>query len=114
MIDGYIARQGLPAPEEAVAVLRDGYAAPLLEELDATAAGISSVIWANGYSFDFSLVRLPVFDADGYPLQQQGATDYPGLYFVGLPWLTRQKSGLFLGVGEEAAAIAQSIDARRS
>jgi hypothetical protein len=48
------------------------------------------------------------------PAPATGATDYPGLYFFGLPWLTRQKSGLFLGVGEDAAAIAQSIDARRS
>jgi putative flavoprotein involved in K+ transport len=36
-------------------------------------------------------------------------TDYPGLYFVGLPWLHKPKSGLLLGVGEDAAYIAAQI-----
>ena len=35
-------------------------------------------------TFDFSWVKLPVFDDDGYPVQQRGVTNYPGLYFLGL------------------------------
>ena len=46
-----------------------------------------------GTAFDFSLVKLPVFDADGYPIQSRGITEYPGLFFVGLPWLRNAKSG---------------------
>ncbi|MCA9952520.1 MAG: hypothetical protein KDE48_22880, partial [Anaerolineales bacterium] len=72
--------------------------------------GITTIIWATGYTFDFSLVKLPVFDGDGYPIQQQGVTNYPGLYFVGLPWLSGQKSGLFLGIGEQAGIIASVIN----
>jgi hypothetical protein len=47
----------------------------------ANAAGITTIIWAMGYSFDFSLVKLPTFDADGFPVQQRGVTNYAGLYF---------------------------------
>ncbi|MBP1704250.1 MAG: dependent oxidoreductase [Chloroflexi bacterium] len=88
MIDAYIARAGLDAPEESLPVLRDGFDAEIITELDLHKAGITSIIWAMGYRFDFSLVKLPVFDGDGYPVQQRGVTDYPGLYFVGLPWLS--------------------------
>jgi putative flavoprotein involved in K+ transport len=78
--------------------------------LDLKSAGITSVIWATGYKFDFSLVKLPAFDEDGYPLQKRGVTEYPGLYFIGLPALHTSKSGLLHGVGEDAAYVAAYID----
>lgn len=109
MIDGYIARNGLDAPPERRPVLRDGYDRPIITELDVRTAGIKTVIWAAGYSFDFDLVKLPVTDDDGFPVQQRGVTAYPGLYFVGMPWMHTQKSGLLLGVGENAAFIAAHI-----
>lgn len=112
MIDGYIQREGLSAPLETLPALRDGYAAEVISELDVDAAGIHTIIWAMGYDFDFSWVKLPVFDADGYPQQQRGVTASPGLYFMGLPWMHKQKSGLLLGVGEDAAHIASVIAAR--
>ena len=37
-------------------------------------SGITSVIWATGYKFDFSLVRLPVLDGDGFPTQKRGVS----------------------------------------
>jgi putative flavoprotein involved in K+ transport len=36
-------------------------------------------------------------------------TEYPGLFFVGLPWLHNAKSGLIYGVGEDAGYVAQAI-----
>jgi putative flavoprotein involved in K+ transport len=108
-VDGYIERKGLDAPPETLPELRDGYQAEVITELDLHAAGITSVIWATGYKFDFSLVRLPILDADGYPIQNRGVTDHPGLYFVGLPWLHTAKSGLLYGVGDHAALIASAI-----
>src|SRR5262249_44645840 len=82
-----------------------------LSELDLEKANINTVIWATGYSFDFSMVKLPIFDSDGYPIQQRGITGYPGLYFVGLPWSHNAKSGLLFGVAQDAAHIASSINA---
>jgi len=111
LIDGYIATNGLDAPQERLPELRDGFDQAVITELDVQTAGITSVIWAAGYGFDFSLVKLPTFDEDGYPVQQRGVTRYPGLYFVGLPWLHTRKSGLLLGVGEDAEYIANRIAA---
>jgi putative flavoprotein involved in K+ transport len=109
MIDDYIQSMGLDAPPEELKKLEDGYAAEVLTEFDLRRAGIATVIWAVGYQFDFSLVGLPVVDDFGYPLQNQGMTAYPGLYFLGLPWLRTFKSGLLFGVGQDAALVATKI-----
>jgi putative flavoprotein involved in K+ transport len=111
-IDDYIEKNGLDVPQETLPELRDGYDAQAITELDVQSAGITGVIWATGYKFDFGLVRLPVLDGDGYPIQKRGITDYPGLYFVGLPWLHTVKSGLLFGVGDDAAAIVADIAGR--
>ena len=58
-----------------------------------------------------SISGLPVLDGDGYPIQTRGVTGYPGLYFVGLPWLHTGKSGLLYGVGADAAHIVADITA---
>ncbi len=109
LVDEFIAKAGLDAPEEQLPQLRDGYNQAEITELDLAAAGITTVIWAIGYTFDYSLVKLPVLDRDGYPLQQRGVTQYPGLYFLGMPWLHTQPSGLLMGVGEDAEYIATKI-----
>jgi putative flavoprotein involved in K+ transport len=108
-IDSYIEKHGLTMPEEILPRFTAGFDQPEIDELDLRRAGVNSVIWATGYSFDFSMVRLPVCDADGYPIQERGVTAYAGLYFVGLPWLHNAKSGLLFGVSEDAAHVASHI-----
>ena len=109
MIDGFVARSGIDAPGERPTEMTDGYDAPVITELDLARAGVTTLIWAAGYDFDFDLVKLPVTDEYGFPVQQRGVTGYPGLYFVGLPWLHTQKSGLLSGVGDDAEYIAAQI-----
>jgi putative flavoprotein involved in K+ transport len=113
-IDDYIDRTGLKASVESVPELYDGYTQQLIAELDLKAYGISTVIWATGYSFDYSLVKLPVVDADGYPIQKRGVTAYEGLYFLGMPWLHNRRSGILFGVGDDAAYLTRRIAARET
>jgi hypothetical protein len=88
---------GLSAPPpEDLPQLRDGYALEEVRELNLKTVNLTSLIWATGYA-----------------LQQRGVTSQPGLYFVGLPWLDTQKSGLLLGVGSHAEYIAGQIIANR-
>jgi len=108
-VDEFVAKTGMAVRQEKLPSLRDGFAAELLAELDLRAAGITNVIWATSYAFDFSLVKLPILDGHGYPVQKRGVTDYPGLFFLGLPWLHNARSGLIYGVGDDAAYIAQKI-----
>jgi putative flavoprotein involved in K+ transport len=111
MIDGYIEKNRLNAPPDAIAQLRDGYAADEVRELNLKAASISTIIWATGYRFDFGLVRLPIFDGDGFPIQQRGVTSAPGLYFAGLLWLDMMKTGLLMGVGDHAQYLTEQLTA---
>ncbi len=108
-VDQYVEKNGLDAPLETLPELRDGYEVDVILELDLDSAGITSVIWATGFKFDFSLVKLPTFDEDGYPVQKRGVTEYPGLYFVGLPFLHTFKSGLLFGVGDDAAHVVSAL-----
>jgi putative flavoprotein involved in K+ transport len=103
----------VPAPEpDPVDEVRSDAARHAPAALDLKAAGITTVIWATGYGFDYSWVHLPVFDDDGFPVQQRGVTRFPGLYFLGMNFLYNRKSGILLGVGEDAAHIAAAIAAR--
>lgn len=112
-IDRFIERAGIDAPRETLPIFKDGYSAPDILTLDLEAAGITSIIWAQGYTFDFSMVKAPISDEAGFPKTNGGITSYPGLYFSGLPWLPDQKSGILLGVAETASRVAEHIIERR-
>jgi putative flavoprotein involved in K+ transport len=109
-IDDYIESQGLDIPTESLPKLTDGYRLDEIHELDVDRTGITSVIWATGFAFDFSWIKLPVFDQDGYPLQDCGVSDYPGLYFIGITFLCTGISGLLAGVGDDAKHIVSMIE----
>jgi len=111
-INDYIDRAALESPMESIPELYDGYSQELITALDLSACGISTVIWATGYLFDYSLVKLPVVDEDGYPIQKRGVTRFDGLYFLGMPWLHNRRSGILFGVGDDAAYLAKHIVAR--
>jgi len=90
--------------------LGDGYHLADITDVSLRAAGITTIIWAMGYAADYHFVKLPIFDDDGYPQQDRGVTAYGGLYFIGLPWMHTRKSSLLMGVGEDAAYLASSIE----
>lgn len=108
-IDSYIQGNNLELPKQEVALLKDGFEQTIIEELDLRKEKIETIIWANGYIYNYNFVKLPVRDRDGYPVQIGGVTNYKGLYFVGLPWMPTEKSGFLLGVGDHARFIASKI-----
>lgn len=73
----------------------------------------SSIIWATGFRPDYDWIHLPVTDAGGHPIHQQGTTSVDGLYFLGLSWQRTRGSALLGWVGQDAAYIAERI-ARKS
>lgn len=110
--DDYIARNGLDFPEEPEARRLDPtpecVTDPILR-LDLKEAGITSIIWATGYGLDFSWIKLDTFDERGRPLHERGVSRVPGLYFLGLPWLSRRGSSFIWGVWHDAAYLAERI-----
>jgi putative flavoprotein involved in K+ transport len=117
LVDGYVAQHKLDVPQEPSArILRPDppdLDAPL-RRLDLRAAGISSVIWSTGYGCDFSWIDLPVLNGEGEPIHRDGITELPGLYFIGLQWLSRMNSSFLSGIGQDAARLARHIADRRA
>jgi putative flavoprotein involved in K+ transport len=109
-VDAYVEASGLDVPPAPPATLvaprRVGRGE---RELELRRAGITSVVWACGFRYGFDWVRVPVFDDLGEPAQRRGVTAFPGLYFVGLPWLHKLKSSFLFGLGEDAAHVAAHI-----
>jgi putative flavoprotein involved in K+ transport len=63
---------------------------------------------------DFSFLDFPVLDQWNYPRHNRGVTEVPGLFAVGLPWLTRHASATLGLVGEDAGYVAEQIAARHA
>ena len=112
LVDAHIERLRLKSPEEPEARARrpePACVAEPLRQLDLHAANIRSVIWATGYGLDFGWIDAPVFDQRDEPIHHGGVTAVPGLYFLGLQWLSKMNSSFLSGVGEDAAVLADHI-----
>lgn len=115
--DEYVIRNGVDLPEEpeAWAIQPD---APCvvhpLRSLDLAAAGVTSIVWATGFKFDFSWLDVDVFDSDGMPVHKRGITEERGIYFLGLPELTNRASSFIYGCWYDAKYIATHIGVQRN
>jgi putative flavoprotein involved in K+ transport len=101
---------GVEAPDEpkAETALPD---LPEVRELDL--ASLGAIVWATGFRPDYGWIDLPVLDGSGRPVHDRGVTGVPGLCFVGLHWLHKRKSSLFLGVGEDAEHVVAQLSSRK-
>jgi putative flavoprotein involved in K+ transport len=113
MIDAYIADRGLeaPLPEEDAADEPDidGSCASTCTELDFEKDDIHSIVWATGFGGNYDYLKCGAFDPAGNPVHSNGISPEPGLFFLGLPWLRKRKSGFICGIPDDAAAIASAI-----
>jgi putative flavoprotein involved in K+ transport len=114
--DAYAARIGLDLPEEPEArkfAPTPGCVTNPILLLDPRQAGISSIIWATGYASDYSWLQVAAFDEHGKPNHQRGVSSEPGIYFLGLPWLSGRGSSFIWGVWHDAKYIADHIVTQR-
>lgn len=114
--DAYVARNGLDLPEEPEARVMlpdpDCVTHPILS-LDLAAEEITSIVWATGYALDFGWLQVDAFDATGRPSHRRGVSSEPGVYFLGLPWLSRRGSSFIWGVWHDAKFVADQIAIQR-
>ncbi len=114
--DAYAARSGLDLPDEHDARTIDPdpqcMTDPVLE-LNLGQAGVTSIIWATGYAVDYSWLKVAAFDEQGRPKHRRGVSPEPGIYFLGLPFLSRRASSFIWGVWHDARYLADHISTQR-
>ena len=115
--DAFIARNGLDLPEEPRARVfgpdPQSVTDPIAS-LELAAVGITSIVWAVGFAFDYGWLQVDAFDEHGRPRHQRGVSTEPGLYFLGLPWQSRRGSSFIWGVWHDAKYLADQIVIQRS
>jgi putative flavoprotein involved in K+ transport len=115
--DAYVARNGIDLPEEPQARVfgpDPECVTDPIAELDFGAVGVTSIIWAVGFAYDFGWLQVDTFDEHGKPQHQRGVSSEPGVYFLGLPWLSRRGSSFIWGVWHDAKYVADQIAIQRS
>ncbi|NEN05153.1 NAD(P)-binding domain-containing protein [Diaminobutyricibacter tongyongensis] len=81
---------------------------PVLD--DGTVAEVENIVWCTGFTPGLDWLRMPILDERGEPRHERGVvSDVPGLYFVGLHFLTSMSSAMVHGVGRDAARIASLV-----
>ena len=114
--DEFVARNGLDLAEEPEARIIGPDPACMtdpIREVNLADAGITAIIWATGFSADFGWLQVDAFDAKGKPKHQRGVSSEPGIYFLGLPWLSRRGSSFIWGVWHDAKYLADHITTQR-
>jgi len=116
-IDDHIARHGLNAPaaiDDPAETVAPRLPNPPILSLDPSEHHLTTVIWCTGFEGDYSFVQVPgVLNARGQPLEDEGLTEAPGLYFAGVDFSSTRKSGLIVAIAEEAQRLVGHIVARR-
>ncbi|MDQ8702354.1 NAD(P)/FAD-dependent oxidoreductase [Streptomyces sp. LHD-70] len=114
--DAYVERNGLDLPEEPEAHVLGADPACVTEprlELGLAEAGVTSIVWATGFAADYSWLDVDAYDANGRPDQRRGVSAESGVYFLGLPWLSRRGSSFIWGAWHDAKYIADHITTQR-
>jgi putative flavoprotein involved in K+ transport len=108
-VDALCEKRGLAVPWEMPPPMR----VDARTELDIARDEIHTVIWTSGYRPAYGWVHFPVFDDMGFPIQVDGRSSVPGLYFMGVHFQRKAQSAVLYGVGEDAELVAADIAKNR-
>jgi putative flavoprotein involved in K+ transport len=116
--DEFIQQNNLDLPLEAQAhilgPMPDAAVNPI-RELDLAKAGVTTILWATGYSLDYKWLQVPgAINESGKPAHQRGVSSANGIYFLGQAWLSRRGSAFIWGVWHDAKFLADQIEIQRS
>ena len=113
MIDDYIGENKISAPpphyDEADMPDVNANCASAITSLNLKEKAINTIIWSTGFTADHSYIKLPVFDQDGKLKHKDGIPEFPGIYFLGYPWLRNRKSPILFGIIVDVEFIVDKI-----
>jgi putative flavoprotein involved in K+ transport len=113
MVDDYIIEHDLSAPpahyDEADIPDTDACCASNITSLDLRENNINSIIWSTGFGHDHTYIKLPVFDDKEKLIHKDGIPVFPGIYFLGYPWLRTRKSPILFGIIEDVKFVVDHL-----
>lgn len=112
-IDGFIAANGIEAPQGEPDAIQPVTLPVAPETLDIDAENIRSVIWATGYSRQYPWLKVPVVDEHGEIKHKNGVTPVEGLYVLGMRFQRTKGSNIIDGVGRDAEYLTGHLMARK-
>jgi len=80
---------------------------PLL--MDLAKNNINTILWATGYSPDYSWLDIPLLDRKGKLRHHGGIVDSPGMYLMGATLLRRRKSSYIHGAVDDARDLSAHL-----
>jgi putative flavoprotein involved in K+ transport len=107
LIETFIDRANLDVPPDDRVPF--DYEPRALTELDLGSAGVSTILWATGYDLDYGWINAPIFGERGYPRNERGVTEIPGLYFLGLLWQHTEGSATLVGPALDGPYLAERL-----
>ena len=114
LIDDHITENNLSTPpahyDEADVPDVEASCASNITSLDLKENNINTIIWATGFDHDYNYIKLPVFDDKGKLIHKDGLPGFPGLYFLGYPWLRTRKSPILFGIIEDAKFVVDKLN----
>jgi putative flavoprotein involved in K+ transport len=111
MVDDLVARRGVAAPPAEPDHADEPVDLDPPTELDLRRHEVTSVVWCTGFGGDFSWLDPALLDGDGRARRVDATAAAPGIWYLGLQWLTRRSSGILLGFPTDAATVADAIRA---
>ena len=109
MADEIIERTGAGAPPAVPDPDDDPVRLEPVPAIDLRADQVGSVIWCTGFGGDFGPLDPSLLDGAGQPLRESVAGAVPGLWFMGLRWLTHRASSILYGFPKDAARVADGV-----
>jgi putative flavoprotein involved in K+ transport len=109
LIDAYIAGHGMGAPARGD---DEGGCEVRIEPIGSLHFGdadVSTVIWSTGLTGDLTYLDTPMRETSGNVPRRGSASEVPGLWFAGFPWLVQRRSGIFYGFPVDAAETVDQL-----
>jgi putative flavoprotein involved in K+ transport len=110
LIDEAIERTGGHAPPA-----QPDPAAQMRMDLDTRTVDLNelgAVVWCTGFGGDFSWLDAALVNPTGQPTHRGCAAAVPGIWYVGLRWLTHRGSATLDGFPTDAATVADAVRAQ--
>jgi putative flavoprotein involved in K+ transport len=108
-VDRYIATSGLEDEVLPAAPIPSIAHGSEPRRLDLRRRGVSTVVWATGFTRPYPWLQVPVLDRAGEIRQRRGVTPVPGLFVLGQRFQHRRDSNFIDGVRHDAARVAELI-----